>query len=47
MSIWDSPDLKTLKAIRDSGYDGPLDQNLSKDVPLEVAEALDALRRSG
>lgn len=47
MGFFDTPEYANLKAIRDSGHDGPLDQDLGKDVPLGTAEVLDALRRLG
>ncbi|NAS27457.1 hypothetical protein GT755_38045 [Herbidospora sp. NEAU-GS84] len=44
----DDPSYERLRAIRESGYDGPLDQDLLPVSPLRwEAEALDALRRRG
>lgn len=41
-------DYEKLKAIRASGYDGPLDQDLRPVSPVSrEAEVLDALRRTG
>lgn len=42
------PKFQKLKDIRESGYDGPLDQDLNKVDPTDPrAQALDALRRRG
>lgn len=36
----DDPKYQRLKAIRDSGYTGPLDQDLNKDTTSEAAAIL-------
>jgi hypothetical protein len=44
----DDPKYQKLKAIREGGYDGPLDQDLREVAPTDPrAQVLDALRRTG
>lgn len=40
----DDPKYQELKAIRESGYDGPLDQDLKKVTDGRAVEILKALR---
>lgn len=49
MSIFDDdPNFQKLKAIRESGYDGPLEPDLSRSDPTTPrAQAADDLRRRG
>jgi len=43
----DDPKFQQLKKIRESGYDGPLDQDLTPVTSGPVAEILSSLRDKG
>lgn len=48
MGLFDNdPKYQELKAIRESGYDGPLDQNNKKVTSGKTVEILAALRETG